>query len=392
MTVTAFVNGGGQGQISTTSAADGSYAFTGLDVGAGRPYSLRFSDPSGIYLPLDYDADPATPGTAEMVKVVAGQTTTADATLKRSSTLAGMVRSTAGTALAGITVHARLNGSAQDRLTTTSAADGSYAFNGLNVTTDRLYSVSFSDPSGAYLPLDYDADPATPGTAEMVKVVAGQTTTADAVLRRSCTLSGVVTDSRTLQPVAGVQVEAVLAPGQAPEAKVYASSGGLTDAAGAYTISGIPDGVYVVACAGQPPLYGMQYWPTASTAATATPIALTLTAPSAVADVVLHHDDTRPTTAALNSVKMRTRSTAKLKFRVTDAYGDRASLTLIVATAKGKVKARVKLGVRAINVGGSARWRPAGFSPGKYVWWVTATDLAGNAQSRIIKKALVLTR
>ena len=183
-----------------------------------------------------------------------------------------------------------------------------------------------------------------------------------------------------------------VAPGQAPEAKVYASSGGLTDAAGAYTISGIPDGVYVVACAGQPPLYGMQYWPTASTAATATPIALTLTAPSAVADVVLHHDDTRPTTAALNSVKMRTRSTAKLKFRVTDAYGDRASLTLIVATAKGKVKARVKLGVRAINVGGSARWRPAGFSPGKYVWWVTATDLAGNAQSRIIKKALVLTR
>jgi hypothetical protein len=390
MTVTASVNGGGQGQITTTSAADGSYAFAGLDVGAGRPYSLRFSDPAGIYLPLDYDADPATPDTTEMVKVVAGQTTTADATLKRTSTLAGTVRNTAGTALAGITVHARLNGSAQDQLTTASAADGSYAFTGLNVTTDRLYSVSFSDPSGAYLSLDYDADPSTPATADMVKVVAGKTTTADAVLRRSCTISGVVTDSRTLRPVAGVQVEAVLAPGQA--ANDYPSSGGLTDAAGAYTISGIPDGVYVVACAGQPPVYGMQYWPAASTAATATPIALTPTEPSAVADVVLHHDDTRPSTAALNSVKMRTRSTAKLKFRVTDAYGDSARLTLIVATAKGKVKARVNLGVRAINIGDSTKWHPAGFAPGKYVWWVTATDLAGNTQSQMIKKALVLTQ
>ena len=68
---------------------------------------------------------------------------------------------------------------------------------------------------------------------------------------------------------------------------------------------------------------------------------MTPSASSAVANVVLHHDDTRPTTAALNTITMRTRDTAKLKFRVTDAYGGSAKLTLVVATTKGKVKARV---------------------------------------------------
>jgi hypothetical protein len=310
MTVTARVNGGGQGQITTTSAADGSWAFTGLDVGAGRPYSLGFGDPSGAYLPLDYDADPSTPDTHDMAKVVAGQTTTADAVMRRSSTLSGTVKNTAGVALPGVTVIARLNGSAQDKMTTTSTADGSWAFAGMDVGADRLYSLSFSDASGNYLPLDYDADPSTPSTLDMVKVVAGETATADAVVRRSCTLSGVVTDSRTNQPVAGVQVEPVLAPGQPPETQVYPAFSGVTDATGAYTIPGIPDGVYVVACNGRPPVYGVQYWPAASTADAATPIALTPSAASAVADVVLHHDDTQPTTAALNSVKMRTRITA----------------------------------------------------------------------------------
>ena len=42
-------------------------------------------------------------------------------------------------------------------------------------------SVSFSDPSGSYLPLDYDADPSTPSTPDMVNVVAGKTSTANAV-------------------------------------------------------------------------------------------------------------------------------------------------------------------------------------------------------------------
>ena len=46
---------------------------------------------------------------------------------------------------------------------------------------------------------------------------------------------------------------------------------------------------------------------------------------------------------------MRTRDTAKLKFRVSDAYGARQA-DAFVATSKGKVKPRVSLGVRAINV------------------------------------------
>ena len=89
---------------------------------------------------------------------------------------------------------------------------------------------------------------------------------------------------------------------------------------------------------------------------------------------------------------MRTRGAATLKYRVTDAYGDKAELTLVVAAAGGKVKARVKLGARAVNATGSVRWRPGRLSPGRYSWWVTATDLAGNTQSQATRKSLVLTR
>jgi hypothetical protein len=203
-------------------------------------------------------------------------------------TLSGTIKNTAGAALPGMTVTARVNGSVQSQITTTSAADGTWAFTGLDVGAGRPYSLSFTDLSGTYLPLDYDAAPSTPDTPDMVKVVAGQTTT--------------------------------------------------------------------------------------------------------VADVVLHHDATRPTTAALNSIKMRTQSTAKLKFRVKDAYGHSARLTLVVATTKGKVMARVNLGVRAINITDATTWRPSGLAPGKYTWWITATDLAGNTQSSIVTKAIVLTR
>ena len=145
-------------------------------------------------------------------------------------------------------------------------------------------------------------------------------------------------------------------------------------------------------CLGQPPVYGLQYWPAAATPQAATTIALTPSSPSATADVVLHHDDTRPTTKALNNVTMRTRNTARLKFRVTDASGEQARLTLFVATAKGKVKDKVKLGIRTTNLTDLVKWDPVGIAPGKYQWWITATDLAGNTQSKVVKKAMVLTR
>lgn len=335
-----------------------------------------------------------------MVRVVAGQTTSVDAVMRRAATLTGAVRDSAGTALPGVIVTARLDGSAQGPLTTTTGADGAWRFAGLDVTADRLYALSFTDPAGAYLPLDYDADPLTPGVVDLVSVAAEQTTTADAVLRRSCTLGGVVTDSRTGKPVAGMPVEVATAParqaaaGRAAAGRAMAAvlPTAVTDAAGAYTLTGIPDGAYVLVCKGVPPLYGVQYWPAAQTAEAATPFTLTPAAPSAVADVVLHHDDTRPVTTALNAVKMRTRNTATLKYRVTDAYGDKAALTLIVATRTGRVKARVKLGVRAVNVSASVKWKPGKLAPGKYSWWIVATDLAGNTQSRAVKKSLTLTR
>jgi hypothetical protein len=376
----------------TTYPGDGSFRLLLDPAPAAGEYKVRFSDPAGVFT-TTYFRDQSSLATAQ---VLPSRPRTEDLGIIRlptslTGTLAGTVRNTAGAALQGMTVRAYQGNNASE-ITATTAADGSYAFTGLEVGAGTLFALRFSNPNGDYLPLDYDANPATIFNPEAVKVVAGKTTTADAVMRRSCTLSGVVTDSRTHRPVVGVQVWPALAPGQPPETDLYLIYAGTTDATGAYEATDFPDGVYVVACGGPPPVYGMQYWPAASTPETATQVTLTPSAPSAVADVVLRHDSTRPTTAALNNVTMRTRNTARFKFRVTDAYGTTARLTLFVANSKGKVRARVKLGTRPINITDGEKWDPVGFSPGKYTWWVTATDLAGNAQSRIIKKALVLKR
>lgn len=96
------------------------------------------------------------------------------------------MHNTVGAALKGMTVRAYRGGSVTSEITTTTAADGSYAFTGLQVGAGTLYSLRFSN-GGDYLPLDYDPDPSTIFNPEAVKVIAGKTTTADAVMRRSCT-------------------------------------------------------------------------------------------------------------------------------------------------------------------------------------------------------------
>jgi hypothetical protein len=377
----------------TTIPGDGSFSFLVDPTSATGEYKVRFSDPAGVFT-TTYFKDQSSFATAHLFPPSSWTELLGNVELATplTGTLAGTVRNTAGVALQGMTVRAYRGGDVTDEISTTTAADGSYAFVGLEVGAGALYSLRFSNPGGGYLPLDYDADPSTIYTPESVKVVAGTTTTADAVMRRSCTLSGVVTDSRTHLPVVGVDVWPSLAPGQPQETQLYLISAGTTDAAGAYQVTGFPDGVYVVAIGGQPPVYGMQYWPAASTPGAASQITLTPSTPSAVADVVLRHDSTRPTTAALNNITMRTRNTARLRFRVRDAYGGSARLRLVVATSKGRIRARVKLGTRPINVLDGARWDPVGFSPGRYVWWITATDLAGNTQSKVVRKSLVLTR
>ena len=202
-----------------------------------------------------------------MVRVVAGQTTTADAVMQRSATLSGTVKNTAGAALAGMTVTARLDGSAQDQLTTTSAADGSWAFTGLDVGGGPPLLPELQRPLRRLPAAGLRRRPVDAGTAGHGQSgrrrddhrERGHATLLHAQRRRH--------RQPYRLPVAGLEVEPVLAPGQPPETQAYATSGGVTDATGAYTITGVPDGVYVLACNGRPPVYGMQYWPAAPTAA-----------------------------------------------------------------------------------------------------------------------------
>ena len=193
---------------STTTAADGSYSFTGLAPGT---YSVQFVEPAGFdftllnagaNVALDSDADPAMNGMTDPVTLVAGENnTTLDAGLVPEPPLPASlgdfvwedldgdgIQDAGEPGVGGVTVN--LKDAANSVIdSTTTAADGSYSFTGLAPGT---YSVQFVEPAGfdftllnagANVALDSDADPAMNGMTDPVTLVAGENnTTLDAGL------------------------------------------------------------------------------------------------------------------------------------------------------------------------------------------------------------------
>jgi hypothetical protein len=187
---------------TTTSAADGSFTFDGLDLGQ---YTVRASDP--LYVSP----------TPEVVSVTDyGSTTTVALQFTDGSTINGEATLNE-VPLAGVTV--TIDGPVT--VTATTDADGLYSVGVLPVGT---YTVSF-DASGYISPADQTVTISAPGTTQTI----------NGELNLPSTINGTVTDP-TGAPLAGVSVTA--------DGPVFATT--TTGADGTYSLTGLDKGTYTV--------------------------------------------------------------------------------------------------------------------------------------------------
>jgi large repetitive protein len=187
---------------TTTSAADGSFTFNGLDLGQ---YTVKASNP--LYVsPTPQIADVTDYGmtTTVALQFTAGSTINGEATVNEAP-------------LAGVTV--TIDGPVT--VTTTTDGDGLYSVGVLPVGT---YTVSF-DASGYISPADQSVTISTPGS----------TTTVNGELNLPATISGTVTDP-TGAPLAGVSVTA--------DGPVFTTA--TTGPDGTYSLTGLDKGTYTV--------------------------------------------------------------------------------------------------------------------------------------------------
>jgi sugar lactone lactonase YvrE len=99
-------------------------------------------------------------------------------------------------------------------------------------------------------------------------------------------------------------------------------------------------------------------------------------------------DDVRPATAAAANVAVLYRRTAKLTYKVTDAYSPKAT-TKIVIKKGAKIVKTLALGQPTTGANHVASFA-ATLAKGVYTWYVYATDLAGNAQVSIAHRTLTV--
>ncbi|MFK3677694.1 collagen binding domain-containing protein [Microbacterium sp. NPDC090218] len=158
-----------------------------------------------------------------------------------------------GSPLAGIEVRAQLDGDSVS-ITKVTNANGAYTFSDLD---DGSYLVRFSDPGG-YFDAEYWNGARDARDAQRITVTDGSVHTginAALVSAPSSSISGTVTRADDATPVAGVSVTAQGADGY------WASTS--TDAAGKYTLGGLPGGSYVVGFHADGTDLKREYWPNA---------------------------------------------------------------------------------------------------------------------------------
>jgi len=209
---------------TATTAADGTYAVTGLEPG---PYRVEFADPSGKYVTQYFNGGTSL-ASATIVAVSQGNTTTADAAMSPNGLIAGTVSNAAdNSAVAGINV---------DVLDATGAvvgsgatdAGGAYAIGGLEA---GRYTVRFTDPAAHYL-TQYNNSQSSSGQANPVAVTLGTPNTGiDAAMVEAATIAGTVTDASTHTPAAGIQVAVI-------DGKGDQVAGATTASAGGYSVTG----------------------------------------------------------------------------------------------------------------------------------------------------------
>ena len=224
---------------SATTAADGTYAISGLSAGN---YDVEFSvsgcGTTGSYLTQWYN-NATSSSTAHVVPVTAGATTASINAALISGAITGTVTAaTGGADLGGICVDVQQTVGAGFGSATT-RADGTYTVTGLK---SGSYSVEFftgCGNSGNYLTQWYNGQ-ATETSAVPVSVVNGVTSPGiNAALITGGTISGTVTAAANGADLSGICVDASQINGTGFE-------NATTSANGSYSISGLGTGQYSV--------------------------------------------------------------------------------------------------------------------------------------------------
>jgi hypothetical protein len=224
---------------SATTAADGTYAISGLSAGN---YDVEFSvagcGTTGSYLTQWYN-NAATSSTAHVVPVTAGATTASINAALISGAITGTVTAaTGGADLGGICVDVQQTVGAGFGSATT-RPDGTYTVTGLK---SGSYSVEFftgCGNNGNYLTQWYNGQ-ATETSAVPVSVVNGVTSPSiNAALITGGTISGTVTAAANGADLSGICVDASQINGTGFE-------NATTSANGSYSISGLGSGQYSV--------------------------------------------------------------------------------------------------------------------------------------------------
>ncbi len=222
--------------------ASGNYRVSGL--GDGQ-YQLVFSDPSGTYATVYYDAQASSKAANEVYVTGGGETGGIDEVMFARSAIAGTVADAAGAPLAKVQVKVytfdppvALAGSA------TTDASGAYRVDDLLFGDYRVaFLTTCGTCNSGYVSEYYDDQPDS-AHADRVALTAGTTTTLDASLAGAGSIFGTVTDDATGQPI--VETNAIAYRFDPASGTWVWARGAITAPGGVYTIDRLAPGDYKV--------------------------------------------------------------------------------------------------------------------------------------------------
>lgn len=251
------------GSATADAVTDSSGAYTLTDLVDGD-YTVRFATPDDAHL-AEYWNDTREQWRAERISIVDGAAVSGiDAALATPPTgsISGTVtRDDDETPVAGVTVSASGASGAWD--STVTDANGEYTLSSL---FDDSYVVGFY-ASGTDLKREYWEDTEDFGAATRIAVSGGPVTGIDAALSVGSGIEGVITRADDGAPVEGAYISAL----DANNEIVGATE---TDAAGAYSLGGLPAGTYRIRFGSPDEELGSEYWKNAYLWEDALPITL----------------------------------------------------------------------------------------------------------------------
>jgi hypothetical protein len=263
---------GGESSGCATTNAAGEYTIGGLGTGE---YKVWFASSTGAYI-TQYYKGKANYSEADLVPVTVEATTAGiDAALQPGGQITGKVTdATTKAAVEGIQVCASTSEFFFVRCGTTNAG-GEYTITGL---AGGEYKVSFvSSVTGAYI-TQYYKGKASFSEANPVSVAAASTTPGiDAALQPGGQITGKVTDASTKAGLAGITVCAYAGIGRCAS----------TNAAGEYTVTGLPSGEYKVFFSSSSGNYIAQYYKGKSNFSEANPVPVTVASTTSGIDAAL---------------------------------------------------------------------------------------------------------